>query len=150
MSPREQQKCRLLQAAACNAAICSHRVLCLLLSKTPPRGVSTLGTWSGIVSSLEIGRLYESDVRMKPEMILSLLQRHTAPHPVSVKIRFANVYCKSTIYFRQHNNIDIFIYFNITYIIILATCFESYESSSDINFQELLYILYYRQKNCKT
>ena len=33
--------------------------------------------------------------------------------------------------------------FNITYIIILATCFDSYESSSDINFQELLYILSY-------
>jgi hypothetical protein len=33
--------------------------------------------------------------------------------------------------------------FNITYIIILATCFESYESSSGINFQELLYILFY-------
>jgi hypothetical protein len=33
--------------------------------------------------------------------------------------------------------------FNITYIIILATCFDSYESSSDINFQELLYILFY-------
>jgi len=27
--------------------------------------------------------------------------------------------------------------FNITYIIILATCFEYYESSSGINFQEL-------------
>ena len=30
--------------------------------------------------------------------------------------------------------------FNITYIIILATCFDSCESSSGINFQELLYI----------
>jgi len=29
------------------------------------------------------------------------------------------------------------IYFNITYIIILATCFESFESSSGIHFQEL-------------
>ena len=28
--------------------------------------------------------------------------------------------------------------FSITYIIILATCFDSYESSSGINFQELL------------
>jgi hypothetical protein len=28
--------------------------------------------------------------------------------------------------------------FNITYIIILATCFDSYESSSGINFQKLL------------
>jgi hypothetical protein len=33
---------------------------------------------------------------------------------------------------------------NVTYIIILATCFDSYESSSDINSQELLYILFYR------
>jgi len=32
---------------------------------------------------------------------------------------------------------------NITYIIILATCFDSYELSSGINFQELLYILFY-------
>ena len=31
---------------------------------------------------------------------------------------------------------DICIYFNITYIVILATCFDSYESSSGI--QELL------------
>jgi len=28
-------------------------------------------------------------------------------------------------------------------MIILATCFDSYESSSGINFQELLYILFY-------
>ena len=35
------------------------------------------------------------------------------------------------------------LYFNITYIIILATCFDSYESYSGINFQELLYILFY-------
>ena len=33
---------------------------------------------------------------------------------------------------------DIRIYFTITYIVILATCFNSYESSSDINIQELL------------
>ena len=33
--------------------------------------------------------------------------------------------------------------FNITYIIILATCFDSYESSSGINIQDLLYILFY-------
>ena len=33
---------------------------------------------------------------------------------------------------------DICIYFNITYIVILATCFDSYESSSGINIQELL------------
>ena len=45
-------------------------------------------------------------------------------------------YCKSTVYFRQHNNICI--YFNITYIVTLATCFDSYESSSGINIQELL------------
>jgi hypothetical protein len=31
---------------------------------------------------------------------------------------------------------------NVTYI-ILATCFDSYESSSGINFQDLLYILFY-------
>ena len=31
--------------------------------------------------------------------------------------------------------------FNITYIISLATCFDSYESSSG-NFQELLYMLF--------
>ena len=44
-------------------------------------------------------------------------------------------YCKSKIYFRQHNNICI--YFNITHMVILATCFDSYESSSGINIQEL-------------
>jgi len=33
---------------------------------------------------------------------------------------------------------DICIYFNITYIVILATCFDSYESYSGINIQELL------------
>ena len=33
---------------------------------------------------------------------------------------------------------DVCIYFNITYIVILATCFDSYESSSGINIQELL------------
>ena len=33
---------------------------------------------------------------------------------------------------------DICIYFNITYIVILATCFDSYESSSGSNIQELL------------
>ena len=45
-------------------------------------------------------------------------------------------YCKSTLYFRQHNNIRI--YFNVTYIVIPAKCFDSYESSSGINIQELL------------
>jgi hypothetical protein len=34
--------------------------------------------------------------------------------------------------------------FNITYMIIFATCCDSYESSSGINFQELLYILFYK------
>jgi len=53
------------------------------------------------------------------------------------------IYCKSTIYFRRHNNILYLLNFNITYIIIFATCFDSYESSSGINFQELLYILFY-------
>jgi len=33
--------------------------------------------------------------------------------------------------------------FNITYIIIFATCLNSYEPSSGINFQEVLYILFY-------
>ena len=33
---------------------------------------------------------------------------------------------------------DICIYFNITHIVILATCFDSCKSSSDINIQELL------------
>jgi hypothetical protein len=33
---------------------------------------------------------------------------------------------------------DICIYCNIIYIVILATCFDSYESSSGINIQELL------------
>ena len=33
--------------------------------------------------------------------------------------------------------------FNITYIIILATCFDSYDSSSGINFQDVLHILFY-------
>ena len=47
-------------------------------------------------------------------------------------------YCKSTIYFRQKQQYDVCIYFNITYIVILATCFDSYESSSGINIQELL------------
>jgi hypothetical protein len=45
-------------------------------------------------------------------------------------------YCKSTIYFRKHNSICS--YFNITYIVILATCFDSFESSSGINIQDLL------------
>ena len=47
-----------------------------------------------------------------------------------------NLTKESTIYFCQHNNICI--YFNITYIVILATYFDSYESSSGINIQELL------------
>jgi len=52
--------------------------------------------------------------------------------------------CKSTIYFRRHKNIMIYLVnFNITYIIILATCFDSCESSSGINFQELFYIFFY-------
>ena len=53
--------------------------------------------------------------------------------------------CGKTIYLLQIYNIfqsikqyDICIYFNITYIVILATCFDSYELSSGINIQELL------------
>ena len=42
-----------------------------------------------------------------------------------------------------HTNMVYLLNFNITYIIILATCFDSYESSSGINFKELLYILCY-------
>jgi len=42
-------------------------------------------------------------------------------------------------YFRQHNNIMVYLLnFNITYMIILATCFDSYESSSGINFKKLM------------
>ena len=37
---------------------------------------------------------------------------------------------KSTIYFRRHNNMVYLLNFNTKYIIILATCFDSYESSS--------------------
>ena len=44
--------------------------------------------------------------------------------------------CKSTMYFCRHNNIMIYLLnFNTIYIIILATCFDSYESSSGINFK---------------
>ena len=47
-----------------------------------------------------------------------------------------SIYCKSTVYFCQHNNIMVYLLgFNITYIIILATCFDSYESSSGLNFK---------------
>ena len=53
-----------------------------------------------------------------------------------------SIYCKFTIYFRRHNNMIYLLNFNITCIIIFATCFDSYESSSGINFQELLYILF--------
>ena len=64
-------------------------------------------------------------------------------------------YCKSTIYFHQHNNMmyvftsiehtynivilpTCYSYSYSSYIVILATCFDSYESSSGINIQELL------------
>ena len=47
-----------------------------------------------------------------------------------------SIYCKSTIYFRRHNNILYLLNFNITYIIILATCFDSYESSSGIHLKK--------------
>ena len=47
-----------------------------------------------------------------------------------------SIYCKSIIYFRRHNNIMVYLFsFNITYIIILATCFDSYESSSGLIFK---------------
>jgi hypothetical protein len=47
-----------------------------------------------------------------------------------------SIYCKSTIYFRRHNIIMVYLLnFNIIYTIILATCFDSYESSSGLNFK---------------
>ena len=50
-----------------------------------------------------------------------------------------NNYFLIDLYFKQFWWLyDISIYFNITYIVILATCFDSYESSSGINIQELL------------
>ena len=53
-----------------------------------------------------------------------------------LNIVYQPIYCKSTIYFRRHNNIMVYLLnLNITYIIILATCFDSYESSSGINFK---------------
>ena len=68
-------------------------------------------------------------------------------------------YFKSTIYFHRHNNIIYLLNFNITYIIILATCFDSYESSSGINFKTYCTYCFtvfcrtiatVRQKKCKT
>jgi len=60
------------------------------------------------------------------------------------QVYYKAIYCKCTIYFCRHNNIMIYLLnFNITYVIILAICFDSYELSSGINFQELLYILFY-------
>ena len=48
-----------------------------------------------------------------------------------------SIYCKSTIYFRRHNNIMVYLLnITITYRIILATCFDYYESSSGINFKK--------------
>jgi len=65
-------------------------------------------------------------------------------HVPNEAVNMKCIYCKSTIYFRRHNNITAYlINFNIAYIIILVTCFDSYESSSGINFQEILYILFY-------
>ena len=50
-----------------------------------------------------------------------------------------NNYFLIDLYFKQFWWLyEISIYFNITYIVILATCFDSYESSSGINIQELL------------
>ena len=47
------------------------------------------------------------------------------------------IICLLEIYniFRRHNNMVYLFNFNITYIIIFATCFDSYESSSGINFK---------------
>jgi len=52
----------------------------------------------------------------------------------------SSIYCKSTIYFVDtcpYSNLYMIylLTFNITYIIIFATCFDSHESSSGINFK---------------
>jgi len=48
---------------------------------------------------------------------------------LSCKLFSTSIYCKSTIYFRRHNNIMVYLLnFSITYIIILATCFDPYEN----------------------
>ena len=53
-----------------------------------------------------------------------------------------SIYCKSTICFRRHKNIMVYLLnFNITYIIILATCFDYYESSSGLIFKNYLHIV---------
>ena len=58
------------------------------------------------------------------------------------KHRKLSIYCKSTIYFRRHKNIMVnLLNFNITYIIILATCFDSYESSSGIISRIIVHIV---------
>jgi len=66
---------------------------------------------------------------------------------------------KLTSYFRRLNNIMVYLLnFNITYIIILATCFDSYESSSGINFKNyctysftvFCLTVFVLDKNCKT
>jgi len=53
----------------------------------------------------------------------------------TIELIIPSFYCKSTIYYRRHNNMIYLLNFNITYIVILATCFDSYESSSGINIQ---------------
>ena len=65
------------------------------------------------------------------------------------KTFWETIYCKSTIYFRRHNNIIVYLLsFNITYIIILATCFVCYESSSGLNFKN--YCTYCFTVSCLT
>jgi len=53
----------------------------------------------------------------------------------SMTKNIVSVYCKSTIYFRRHNNMIYLLNFNVTYTIIFATCSDSCESSSGINFK---------------
>ena len=68
--------------------------------------------------------------------VLNLAQRVTCFLHFGCSHVTISIYCKSTIYFRRHNNIMVYLLnFNITYINILATCFVSYESSSGINFK---------------
>ena len=58
------------------------------------------------------------------------------------KTKGKSIYCKSKIRFRRHNNIMVYLLsFNITYIIILATCFDSYESSSGLNSRTTVHIV---------
>ena len=80
--------------------------------------------------SLEQGQLWGfiAIYRVRQKSVYTLQRKKT--------LRCIIDYCKSTEYFRQHNNM-IYVFTSI-YIVILAICFDSYESSSGINIQELL------------